>query len=49
MRKWDMAEFEFAGYSSGNPFTDYEIYGEFYNENESKQTAGFYDGDGIYC
>ena len=48
MRKWDMAEFEFAGYSSGNPFTDYEIYGEFYNENESKKTAGFYDGDGIY-
>ena len=34
-----MAEFEFAGYSSGNLFTDYEINCEFYNENESKKTA----------
>lgn len=30
MRVWDTAEFAFKGKTSGNPFTDYEIYGEPY-------------------
>ncbi|MGN0164248.1 MAG: DUF5060 domain-containing protein, partial [Candidatus Ornithomonoglobus sp.] len=48
IRKWDMAEFEFHGFSDGNPFTDYEITGEFSCENETKTVQGFYDGDGVY-
>ena len=48
MKVWDMAEFEFRGHSEGNPFTDYDIYGEFSNINETKTVSGFYDGNGIY-
>lgn len=48
MKVWDVAEFEFQGYSDKNPFVDYEIVGEFTSENETKTVSGFYDGDGIY-
>lgn len=48
LKVWDMAEFEFSGKTDGNPFTDYEIYGEFICENEIKTISGFYDGDGVY-
>lgn len=48
MKVWNMAEFEFFGYSTGNPFTDYKIYGEFTGRNETKTVLGFYDGDGVY-
>ena len=48
IKTWDTAEFEFQGYDDGNPFTDYDIYGEFSSENEKKTVSGFYDGEGIY-
>ncbi len=48
MKVWDIAEFEFKGYSDKNPFVDYEIKGEFSSESETKTVHGFYDGDGIY-
>lgn len=48
MKVWDVAEFEFHGYSDKNPFVDYEIFGEFTSENETKTVSGFYDGNGIY-
>ena len=45
---WDTAELEFHGKADGNPFTDYEIFAEFSNENEKKIVSGFYDGNGVY-
>lgn len=48
MKKWDVFELKLKGKTDGNPFTDYEICGEFSNENEAKTVSGFYDGGGIY-
>lgn len=45
---WDTVELEFEGKTAGNPFTDYEIYGEFTSGNGVKKASGFYDGDGVY-
>ena len=36
------------GETKGNPFTDYDIFGEFKGEHETKKVRGFYDGDGNY-
>lgn len=48
MERWDMLELTFDGKTDGNPFTDYEIYGTFTNENETKTVEGFYNGNGRY-
>ena len=48
MERWDMFELTFDGKTDGNPFTDYEIYGTFTNENETKTVEGFYNGNGRY-
>lgn len=45
---WDTVEFEYNGQSKGNPFIDYNIYGEFTVGGETKTVSGFYDGEGIY-
>lgn len=46
--KWGVFEVSYKGLTCGNPFTDYNIYGEFKNQKETKTLSGFYDGDGIY-
>ena len=46
--KWDVQEISIEGYSDRNPFTDYNIMGEFRSKNESVKVDGFYDGQGIY-
>ncbi len=48
MERWGMLELAFDGNTDGNPFTDYDIYGVFTNENEAKTVDGFYDGNGRY-
>lgn len=48
MKKWDVYEVACKGKTEGNPFTDYEIYGEFVSAGEQKKVTGFYDGDGVY-
>lgn len=48
MERWDMLELAFDGKTDGNPFTDYDICGEFTNANETVTAEGFYDGSGRY-
>lgn len=48
MKKWDVFELEIMGKTVGNPFTDYEIFGEFIGGEEKKIVSGFYDGNGRY-
>lgn len=48
IEKWGLFELTLNGKKDGNPFLDYDIHGEFINENESKTVDGFYDGDGQY-
>ena len=48
VEKWDVFEIALDGKTEGNPFTDYEIKGEFEGNNEKKCVTGFYDGDGVY-
>lgn len=46
--QWGLAEFEFHGPSSGNPFTDVELSATFQCGELELTTPGFYDGEGIY-
>lgn len=48
MKKYDLFEVSLKGKTDGNPFTDYEIYGEFQTDGKTKTVSGFYDRDGIY-
>ena len=48
VERWGVFQAEVKGFSDGNPFEDYEIYGEFVSEQETKTVKGFYDGDGSY-
>lgn len=48
VEQWGVFEICVKGKTDGNPFTDYEIVGEFSSEPETKTVKGFYDGDGIY-
>ena len=48
VERWGVWEAAFPGKTAGNPFTDYEIHGEFTGENETAAVSGFYDGDGVY-
>lgn len=46
--KWGIFEVALKGKTTGNPFTDYTIQGEFTGKNEKVKVYGFYDGDGRY-
>lgn len=48
VEKWGVFEISLEGKSDGNPFTDYEIKGEFAGADERKTAHGFYDGNGVY-
>lgn len=48
VEKWGMFEVSAQGRTEGNPFTDYTIKGVFRGKNETVETSGFYDGDGVY-
>lgn len=48
VEKWGIFELSLTGKTEGNPYTDYDIYGEFSCGRESVRVTGFYDGDGTY-
>lgn len=48
VEKWGVFEVACKGFREGNPFTDYTVKGTFTGKNETVETDGFYDGDGIY-
>ncbi len=48
VEKWGMYEVTAMGYGDKNPFVDYYIKGIFRGKNETIETDGFYDGDGVY-
>lgn len=48
VEKWGMYEVTAMGYCDKNPFVDYHIKGIFRGKNETIETDGFYDGDGVY-
>lgn len=48
VEKWGTFEVSVNGRCDGNPFTDYDIQGEFIGKNERKTVDGFYDGDGVW-
>lgn len=48
IEKWDVFEVTISGKQDGNPFVDYKIRGCFQSAQETVETDGFYDGDGIY-
>lgn len=43
MERWGMIQLAFDENINGNPFTDYDIYGTFTNEYETKNAESFYD------
>lgn len=48
VERWGVFEVALPGRSDGNPFTDYDIHGEFTGVHEKVAVQGFYDGDGVY-
>lgn len=49
VEKWGMFQIEVPGKTEGNPFTDYDIRGEFVSPaGETSVANGFYDGEGTY-
>jgi len=48
VERWGVFEVPVPGKTGGNPFTDYDIRGEFTGEHEKVTVQGFYDGEGIY-
>lgn len=48
VEKWGVQEIVCPGFSDGNPFTDYEIWGFFSSAMETVRVQGFYDGNGRY-
>lgn len=48
VERWGVFEVTVNGPSDGNPFTEREFTGIFTGKNETIETAGFYDGDGVY-
>lgn len=48
VEKWGMFEAAVTGRADKNPFVDYEIKGRFTGKNETVETDGFYDGNGVY-
>ena len=48
VERWGCLELSFPGPTDGNPFTDASVHGIFRGENETVETEGFYDGDGVW-
>lgn len=48
VEKWGPFEVSVMGKSDNNPFTDYQVFGQFEGKSENKVVTGFYDGDGTY-
>lgn len=48
VERWGVFEVALPGRSDGNPFTDYDIRGEFAGAHEKVAVQGFYDGEGVY-
>lgn len=48
VKKYGIMEFTLKGPDEGNPFQEQWVKGTFSSNGETKQTEGFYDGDGIY-
>ena len=48
VEQWGVAEVKLTGHSSGNPFVDVKLSGVFQLGDETREIAGFYDGDGVY-
>ena len=48
VNRYGVMELVAEGPSEGNPFTDQWVRGTFESPSETKTTAGFYDGAGIY-
>jgi hypothetical protein len=48
VEQWGIFEIELTGPTEGNPFTDVRLAADFTNGTKTVETAGFYDGDGIY-
>ena len=48
VERWDVFEVALEGPSDGNPFVDFVFGAVFETEGRRVETAGFYDGDGVY-
>jgi hypothetical protein len=48
VEKWGVFELELKGPAEGNPFVDVRVGAMFTNGTTTVETAGFYDGDGVY-
>ena len=48
VERWDILEVTLKGPENGNPFVDQWIKGVFRGKNETVETMGFYDGQGVY-
>lgn len=48
VERWDILEVSLKGPEDGNPFVDQWVKGVFRGKNETVETMGFYDGQGVY-
>jgi hypothetical protein len=48
VEQWGLFEFTLKGSTNGNPFMDVHFAARFYQDYDSIEIAGFYDGDGNY-
>jgi hypothetical protein len=48
IEQWSIFELTLHGPTNGNPFLDVRFSAKFFQDDASFETAGFYDGDGIY-
>lgn len=48
VQQWDVFETNVIGPTDGNPFVDVTLTANFTHNNESIETSGFYDGNGVY-
>ncbi len=48
VEQWGTFELALTGSTNGNPFLEVELTARFTHGSNSVETAGFYDGDGIY-
>ena len=48
IEKWKIFELALSGPTSGNPFKDVHLSGQFIQDNDTILVPGFYDGEGIF-
>jgi hypothetical protein len=48
VEQWGIYEIGLAGPTNGNPFLDVRFAAKFYQQDDSIEATGFYDGDGIF-